>query len=115
MELPPTGYPHTQVVDVTIVILVVPCGSWGEYPHENPQELAHLRKPETERREAMGARLWRCPWNHRTEASKWTLVHTRQLDCTSVREPEAPSRLRMMQPQILPHRTLGKKTPLAIS
>ena len=32
MELPPTGYPHTQVADVTIVILVAPCRPWGRVP-----------------------------------------------------------------------------------
>ena len=32
MELPPTGYPHTQVADVTIVILVVPHRPWDEHP-----------------------------------------------------------------------------------
>lgn len=79
MELPPTGYPHTRVVDVTIVILVVPCGPWGT-PLKNPQELAHLRKPETERREPVGSWLWRGPQSHQAEASEWTCAPTRPLD-----------------------------------
>lgn len=110
MELPPTGYPHSQVVDVTVVILVVPCRPWGEYPHKNPQELAHLRKPEIETREPMGAWLWKCPQNHRAETtSKRTFVHTGRLDQTSaVMRQRLLSRLRMMQPQIPPHGTLGK-------
>lgn len=29
MELTPTGYPHTQVADVTVVILVVLCRPWA--------------------------------------------------------------------------------------
>lgn len=32
MELTPTGYPHTQVADVTLVISVVLCRPWASTP-----------------------------------------------------------------------------------